>query len=287
VQIKKAEMEKEKLKQQLMAQNAEAAVDYPSYWVKQDEDFQLYDVLPGTTEYASVIDRFSESLNYAVIKLQRVQNKRLWKWYFLRRQEIATNNNNNSNEAFLFHGSNVQNVPVITKEGLDTRVANLGGAIGAGIYFAVKAKTSTGYVACSFPSIGPQMLLCRVALGAVTRGQSGLRRPPIIPNKPGMLYDSVDGTLGVGEKMYAIFDNHQSYPEYIIHYNDGRSYAGSSTPMMSVTTAVAGSYPFHGNLSHNQFSLGGPQIMTNGGAIGGSPVGGYKPAWMKRPPTGY
>jgi len=100
----------------------------------------------------------------------------------------------------VFHGSNVQNIPVIAKEGLDTRVANLGGAIGAGIYFAAKAKTSTGYVACSFPSAGPQMLLCRVALGAVTRGQSGLRRPPVIPGKPGMLYDSVDGTLGVGEK---------------------------------------------------------------------------------------
>jgi len=83
--------------------------------------------------------------------------------------------------------------------------------------------------------------------------------------------------------MYAIFDNHQSYPEYIIHYNDGRSYA-STGPILSVPTTVGGSYPYG-----NQFSFGGgPQLMTNGGgAIGGVTSGGYKPAWMKRPPTGY
>lgn len=70
---------------------------------------------------------------------------------------------------------------IILKEGLDHRVANLGGAIGAGmhrtieitqykgIYFATSSQTSTGYV----PNSGrgkAKMLLCRVTLGDVGQG---------------------------------------------------------------------------------------------------------------------
>jgi len=117
----------------------------------------------------------------------------------------------------LFHGSNVTVLPTIIREGLDMRVSSLGGAIGAGIYFAVQARTSLSYVQGVTPQNPPQMLLCRVAIGSVTRGKSGLRRPPEKHGFPGMLYDSVDGMLG-GDKMYAIFDHKQSYPEYIIHY---------------------------------------------------------------------
>ncbi len=56
------------------------------------------------------------------------------------------------------------------------------------------------------------MLYCRVTLGSVGPGKHGLRRPP--EKAKGVLYDSV-GTPNV---MYVIFDNNQSYPEYVIHY---------------------------------------------------------------------
>lgn len=177
----------------------------------------------------------------------------MWRWYTLKRQDIAENNNDFSNEKFLFHGSSVcissvlhsilsvqiSNIPVIVKEGLDTRVANLGGAIGAGIYFAEDAVTSLGYVSGATVQGDYQMLLCRVALGHVTQvtsciissqtaqGQSGLRRPPKRLDKSNSLYDSVDGMLG-NRKMYAIFDNHQSYPEYLIHYDPGNGNTANS-----------------------------------------------------------
>eukprot|EP00803_Ostreobium_quekettii_P010434 evm.model.scf_4.3 EVM.evm.TU.scf_4.3 scf_4:99448-108868(-) len=54
------------------------------------------------------------------------------------------------------------------------------------------------------------MLLCRVALGRSARGQLGLRKPP-------EGFDSVtDATRN--HSMYAIFDNAQAYPEYVIYY---------------------------------------------------------------------
>lgn len=55
---------------------------------------------------------------------------RLWKWYYLKRDEIAKSNNNNAKETYLFHGTASNNMPIITKDGLDFRVANLNGSIG-------------------------------------------------------------------------------------------------------------------------------------------------------------
>jgi len=140
-------------------------------------------------------------------ELERIQNKTLWTWYFLKRKEIEAKNGD-ANEKHLFHGSRNDAYDVIMKDGLDHRVANLGGAIGAGIYFAPDASTSSGYVSGNKQK---KMLYCRVVLGNVGVGQHGLRRPPEISK--GKLYDSV-GTPG----MFVIFDNHQSYPEYVIHY---------------------------------------------------------------------
>lgn len=64
----------------------------------------------------------------------------------------------------------------------------------------------------AFLADGLAMLLCRVALGKVTAGSPTLRRAP-----PG--FDSVRSqTTQELDEVYAVFDNNQSYPEYIIHY---------------------------------------------------------------------
>ena len=51
------------------------------------------------------------------------------------------------------------------------------------------------------------MLLCRVALGRVGQGSSGLRRPP-----PG--FDSATSQ----DSIYAVYDNHQCIPDSCVHY---------------------------------------------------------------------
>jgi len=186
---------------------------YPKYWCKQTHDFQTFDVYEHSDEYNNVIDHFHKGLPGAkVVRLERNQNKSLWMWYYLRREAVSTNNNGKANEQNLFHGSRNDAYDTILKDGLDHRVANLGGSIGAGIYFATSSGTSSGYVTGS--KFGAKkMLYCRVTLGNVGAGKSGLRRPPEI--KKGKLYDSVGNPT-----MYVIFDNYQSYPEYVIHFKD-------------------------------------------------------------------
>lgn len=59
---------------------------------------------------------------------------------------------------------------------------------------------------------GHSMLLCQVALGRTTAGSAGLRRPP-----PG--HDAVHGHSGYPNAMnYAIFDNSQAYPSFLVHF---------------------------------------------------------------------
>ncbi|PRP82777.1 tankyrase-1-like, partial [Planoprotostelium fungivorum] len=164
-------------------------------------------------------------------------------WYYLKREHIALKNGGDPNEQTLFHGSKTNSYKVIIQEGLDHRVANLGGSIGAGIYFGQESTISESYVPYNNnmfqhpnlmflnpmypnhrgkkrshqpynhppPPATRQMLMCRVVLGSCVPGQGGLRRPP--QKNDGELHDSVSGP-----GMFVVFENTQSYPEYLIHF---------------------------------------------------------------------
>jgi len=208
-ELKKVLQEKEMLNELLRSNS----VVYPLTWKPQSEDYKLFLLESTSPEFEDVCTRVLQSLPQAIIsQIFRVQNQRLYKRYYRSREEIGNNNNGFFNEHYLFHGSHSSNIQKIIQEGLDTRVASLSGAIGAGIYFASRASTSLQYVNYRETPIA-QMLFCRVTLGNITRGFRGLRRPP--PRPEGGLYDSVDGFLG-SDQIYAIFDNGQSYPEYLI-----------------------------------------------------------------------
>jgi len=59
------------------------------------------------------------------------------------------------------------------------------------------------------------MLLCRVALGRIGKGSSSLRKPP-----PGFDAVSNSGNQVASESdMFAVFDNSQAYPEWIVFYD--------------------------------------------------------------------
>lgn len=208
-------------------------VKYPDYWCDQYTDHLTFEVPQHSSEFKRIAKEFKKGMPQAKIdRIERNQNRTLWykknshfrdfffltslldrTFYFLKNQLISNKNNYYGNEQFLFHGSRTDAYEVIMKEGFDHRVANLNGAIGAGIYFATSSSTSSGYTNSSRWNNTRRMLYCRVTLGNVGPGSAGLRRPPAIPGKKGSLYDSVGNAT-----MYVIFDNEQAYPEYCIYY---------------------------------------------------------------------
>jgi len=248
-----------------------ALVEYPEYWKNQNEDFVVFDLHPNSDEWVTVQAQFSEAIpGAAILTIQRNQNQDLWKWYYLKRKEIARKNyNKDGNEQYLFYESrgvvlnsyhnqiaaipyggrrkkyatqavnnnnnantNKDDLDDLLKNGIDPRVADLNGTLGAGVYFTNNSSVANKYCTIN-RGASKKTLLCRVALGDIGKGQANIRRPPekgkgghkAIVNQYDdvakatgavVLYDST----GHGDE-YCIFENRQSYPEYIIEYDDG------------------------------------------------------------------
>eukprot|EP01126_Amoeba_proteus_P044715 TRINITY_DN4982_c0_g1_i5.p1 TRINITY_DN4982_c0_g1~~TRINITY_DN4982_c0_g1_i5.p1 ORF type:complete len:297 (-),score=54.74 TRINITY_DN4982_c0_g1_i5:337-1104(-) len=128
--LEKEELEKQLTKEPNQSPNL-ALVEYPEDWVSQTGSHQMWDVPRDSSEWNRIQSHFNRTLGSNITKIQRNQNKDLWMWYWLKKQEICRKNGSNSiNENFLFHGSRSNAYDVILKNGFDHRVANMGGAIG-------------------------------------------------------------------------------------------------------------------------------------------------------------
>lgn len=67
-----------------------------------------------------------------------------------------------------------------------------------------------------FTSDTKAMFLCRVALGRLAVGSPGLRLPP--KGSDAVTNASGRGMFSQNLSVYAVFDNSQAYPEYVIHF---------------------------------------------------------------------
>ncbi|KAK9855141.1 hypothetical protein WJX84_001873 [Apatococcus fuscideae] len=195
----------------------------------------------GLAEAELVLQRFSKGgmQRERVKRIERIQNRMLWARFALRQSELRQKHGHDGdNQQMLFHGADKATLEVVIKEGCDTRVCNKAGSLGLGTYFAEHSKYSAHYSQAArraalntneirhleqqpsegqsggpaFLPKGFAMLLCRVALGKTTIGQQGLRRSP--PS-----FDSVCRDMDRKRNdIFAVFDNNQSYPEYVVHY---------------------------------------------------------------------
>ncbi|GIL62694.1 hypothetical protein Vafri_16872 [Volvox africanus] len=115
-------------------------------------------------ELERVLARFEKASGLSrsgVVRVERVQNQRLWTKYCIRRKEIearlletgaATSSTRagwcdgvDVNEYFLWHGTSVDVVQLVVKDGFDLREANRFGVLGEGVYFAANASYSVSY----------------------------------------------------------------------------------------------------------------------------------------------
>ncbi|KAK9832573.1 hypothetical protein WJX84_000851, partial [Apatococcus fuscideae] len=204
------------------------------------ENAAKLDVWAKMAEAQRVLERFSKSgtRRHTVKRIERVQNPRLWRRFALRRKELRDEHGHEGdNESLLFHGADKSTLEAVINEGFDIRVANVG-SLGLGTYFAQDSTYSAAY-SCeprraalnqlevqqmeehravgqtrrpAFLSDGQAMLLCRVALGNVAQGSSNLRRAPAGSDSVCRAMDNQQNDI------FAVFDNSQSYPEYIVHY---------------------------------------------------------------------
>ncbi|XP_019640204.1 PREDICTED: poly [ADP-ribose] polymerase 12-like [Branchiostoma belcheri] len=201
----------------------------PAHWLAMAEDGDDYDEVPlspsGPTagEYQQVKALFDQQgmAGTPIGNIKRVQNPYLWSAYVRKKAQMKKQSGGaDPEERQLFHGTRPEAVDAICLQNFDWRLSgtSTGAAYGQGSYFSTSSKYSNDYAQQGAPG-RRTMFVAKVLVGAYTRGQSSLRRPPPLnPAEPlGKTFDSCVNSRS-DPKIFVIFDSAQCYPEYLIEY---------------------------------------------------------------------
>jgi hypothetical protein len=217
--------------------SATVAMEFPEFWEDMGTKRAITVMVPnGGSEWVMIENEFSVAQREApiwgmsgagkgahlprleVVKIERLQNVDLWKWYHLYREDLkARVGADKVNERLLFHAAkNEKLTKTIVAEGFDMRLANESGSIGAGLYLAPSPQTSRCYTV-PLRDGNKQMFLAMAVLGRVSAAPDASRR------RPPKNFDSV-GSESSGQ--YAVYDNRAVYPAYLITFTE-RGSAGA------------------------------------------------------------
>ena len=200
--------------------------DGPKYWDKMKGNEGLVTIDPKSKEYAQVLRHFRKTSNKTIVRIERCQNKFLWRRYQAKKISMMTKNKGVINERVLFHGTRATPPEKICKgknaSGFDCRLGN--GYYGYGAYFATDSAYSISSYAYNKGNNEKQIFLAQVLCGeSKNYGMSKatyLKRPP--EKASGLLYDSSYGgphVVGsVKSMMYVVYEPAQSYPLYLYTY---------------------------------------------------------------------
>ena len=190
-----------------------------------DQEVKLFllDPVAEYEEYERVTNQFVLTLPTAyILKIERVQNKTLWKKYCNRSKIMKSQ----LREYLLFHGTRHNNPEAIYRgeDGFDIRLSSVG-MWGRGNYFAVNSSYSDAYA--FHTNRVRKMFAAWVLTGnSVYRGPDNtLTKPPPIEDNPAggsstdiqRHYDTVNGSTG-GTRVYITYENDYAYPAYLITY---------------------------------------------------------------------
>jgi hypothetical protein len=171
----------------------------------------------------------------------RIENSALWSLYSAQRTFVRQNSQHaakkpvrvacydnwmrenalwsDCNELYLFHGTESAAVPLIKKQGFETRLPKKSGRmLGDGVYFAENASKSDQYGVPTGQTF--YLFVARVCLGAAymtVSPQSDLKRPPET-SAGGRLFDSLLYDSGNKHREFVVYDRTACYPEFLIEY---------------------------------------------------------------------
>ncbi|XP_077467832.1 protein mono-ADP-ribosyltransferase TIPARP [Stigmatopora argus] len=202
---------------------------FPETWLPMavNQDFLQVPVSRDDRSYRTVYSLFHKTVaetKFRIIKILRVQNPFLWEKYKRKKEYMSRRMSEMDrllSERHLFHGTSSDVVEGICKHNFDPRVCGKHATMfGQGSYFARKAFYSHNFSKRS-PKGVHCMFLAKVLTGRFTVGNPSMRRPPPINPRDASsdLYDScVDNW--VDPQIYVIFNDDQSYPYFVIHYEE-------------------------------------------------------------------
>ncbi|XP_047012139.1 poly(ADP-ribose) polymerase family member 14-related sequence 1 isoform X2 [Ictalurus punctatus] len=195
--------------------------NFPKEWVvmASNEPHKICPLQISSKEYNDVLGHFRKTCNNNVLKIERIQNPRMWKNYQNNKQHMELMNGHQNNEKMLFHGTREESISHINQNGFNRSYAGKNAAAyGKGTYFALNASYSSSHT-YSVPNAQGQkhMYFCRVLTGDYTPGNSTMIDPPPKTANGTDLYDTVvDNTSH--PTIFVVFRDYHAYPEYLITF---------------------------------------------------------------------
>jgi len=194
-------------------------VDLPETWtpMPSNVNYSLVDVNYLSPEYMQVIRDFKARMNGIKViyfKVQRVQNRSLYENYVAHQYRLQKKLYN-ENESILWYGVKNESVKNVCTFGFNNYYcAGLNGhKFGHGIYFSVNTSYAHNYTDVSLDTGVRKIFRARVLIGKPVVGNETHKIPPLKSNG-----DHYDSTCDKEKSLYVVYEDTQSYPEYLISY---------------------------------------------------------------------
>ncbi|XP_068101914.1 protein mono-ADP-ribosyltransferase PARP15-like [Hyperolius riggenbachi] len=212
----------------LAAIRANVKFNYPLTWTSLGTgELMEVTLAEDSEEYKKVKDNFLVSStpgSYQVVKIERIQNLKLWQSFTINRQAVDRKYPGPRNIRHLYHGTDSDAVKNINRDGFNRSYSGVHGtAKGYGTYFAVRSNYSCNDAYSKPDSNGYKYVYQAVVIaGNYCEGSYKLKDPPFIdnddPNKG--RYDSVVDNKSK-PTMFVVFHDDYAYPEYLITFKSG------------------------------------------------------------------
>jgi hypothetical protein len=169
--------------------------------------------------------------DYQIKSIRRVQNLRLWTsfWNTLTwatrgptvKLDPQFSAGSPGEVHVLFHGTSFDSISSICTNGFNRSLPGQS-QLGRGTHFATDASASADHSPKHIESGYRYMLACHVMTGHVTRGRPEYHVLPTLRPETLEYHDSTTDRLEK-PRVYAIFQDHQAYPTYVIEFSEAKT----------------------------------------------------------------
>merc|ERR1712167_31785 len=194
----------------------------PSSWESDGNSphRRLFYVKEGTKEYRRVAEHFQDGGGGKVVSVQRVENLGKWEEFVLKSRNIGRSMGGNSGVRAVYHGTKrPEGIRSIVAEGFRSTLSGTttGSVYGSGTYFGAGSHVSLSYSAHTSDRRNRQMFLCLLAVGRMTKGDSSMVIPPLIPGEQTKRFDTLVNKVD-SPTIFVAPEGHQAYPAYLITF---------------------------------------------------------------------
>ncbi|XP_022172432.1 poly [ADP-ribose] polymerase 12-like [Myzus persicae] len=167
------------------------------------------DLLEEYTDYEYANNEYFDKIsnNFQILKVQKINNCKLYGIYLLHKEEMQLDYSSGEVcEETLFHGTSIRNAMSIAQKNIDWRLTNRT-RFGKGACFSPCPFYANKYAGGKEAFIIAKVLVKKTEI-------TGVNYHLEIPSTK-----DCDTTVGNGGQVFVKYDDNTFYPEYIVHYS--------------------------------------------------------------------